>query len=300
VISGFRVAFGGAQELFASSPTSRSSARSSARPPGGAFGGRKRSWTRSPRSARSTRRGPSREPARRRGGDRGASPSSPQGGLQGAEREGGLPRRWDGEAFAASGVPTWKTRRLDGDDLLPEGAGHRLRLGEAERHETVRELFPRMLSRGLHRAVPVRGGVRLPRALEAGPRPDDCAARPSWRPCDGFPLTRSRICDKYPGVCPHDRPTGRKAFFRELGKYSALGLEMALSVVIGMGIGYYLDRWLGTTPWLMIVWIVWVRRRGAQPLPRRRPVREGPGAGRGAAEEARWAVTPRTGCRCGH
>jgi ATP synthase protein I len=47
----------------------------------------------------------------------------------------------------------------------------------------------------------------------------------------------------------------RKAFFRELGKYSALGLEMALSVVIGMGIGYYLDQWLGTGPWLMIVWI---------------------------------------------
>ena len=47
----------------------------------------------------------------------------------------------------------------------------------------------------------------------------------------------------------------RKAFFRELAKYSALGFEMALSVVIGMGIGYYLDRWLGTEPWLMIVWI---------------------------------------------
>ena len=47
----------------------------------------------------------------------------------------------------------------------------------------------------------------------------------------------------------------RKAFFRELGKYSALGLEMALSVVIGMGVGYDLDRWLGTGPWLTIVWI---------------------------------------------
>ena len=47
----------------------------------------------------------------------------------------------------------------------------------------------------------------------------------------------------------------RKAFFRELAKYSALGLEMALSVVIGMGIGYYLDRWLGTGPWLMVLWI---------------------------------------------
>ena len=47
----------------------------------------------------------------------------------------------------------------------------------------------------------------------------------------------------------------RKAFFRELGKYSALGIEMALSVVIGLGIGYYLDKWLGTAPWLMILWI---------------------------------------------
>jgi len=47
----------------------------------------------------------------------------------------------------------------------------------------------------------------------------------------------------------------RKAFYRELGKYSALGLEMAISVVIGMAIGYYLDKWLGTSPWLTIVWI---------------------------------------------
>lgn len=47
----------------------------------------------------------------------------------------------------------------------------------------------------------------------------------------------------------------RKAFFRELGRYSALGFEMALSVVIGLGIGYYLDKWLGTAPWLMILWL---------------------------------------------
>lgn len=47
----------------------------------------------------------------------------------------------------------------------------------------------------------------------------------------------------------------RKALFRELGKYSALGLEMAISVVVGLAIGYYLDKWLGTSPWLTIVWI---------------------------------------------
>jgi len=47
----------------------------------------------------------------------------------------------------------------------------------------------------------------------------------------------------------------RRAFFRELGRYSALGLEMAISVLIGGAIGYYLDKWLGTGPWLMVLWI---------------------------------------------
>lgn len=47
----------------------------------------------------------------------------------------------------------------------------------------------------------------------------------------------------------------RKQFFRELGRYSALGLEMAVSVLIGLAIGYYLDKWLGTGPWLTVLWI---------------------------------------------
>lgn len=47
----------------------------------------------------------------------------------------------------------------------------------------------------------------------------------------------------------------RRAFFRELGRYSALGLEMAISVLIGVAIGYYLDKWLGTGPWLMVLWM---------------------------------------------
>jgi len=47
----------------------------------------------------------------------------------------------------------------------------------------------------------------------------------------------------------------RRAFFRELGRYSALGLELAISVVLGLAIGYYLDKWLGTGPWMTVVWI---------------------------------------------
>jgi ATP synthase protein I len=47
----------------------------------------------------------------------------------------------------------------------------------------------------------------------------------------------------------------RREFFKELGKFSALGFEMAIAVIIGLAIGYYLDEWLGTGPWLTIVWL---------------------------------------------
>src|SRR4030067_287995 len=47
----------------------------------------------------------------------------------------------------------------------------------------------------------------------------------------------------------------RRAFFRELGRYSALGLELAISVIIGLAVGYYLDKWLRTRPWMTVVWV---------------------------------------------
>src|SRR5678809_1706897 len=37
---------------------------------------------------------------------------------------------------------------------------------------------------------------------------------------------------------------------------SSVGLELGLSVVIGLLVGYYMDRWLGTEPWLMLGWLV--------------------------------------------
>ncbi|RLA79685.1 MAG: hypothetical protein DRG36_04460 [Deltaproteobacteria bacterium] len=30
---------------------------------------------------------------------------------------------------------------------------------------------------------------------------------------------------------------------------------MGLAVAVGVGIGYYLDRWLGTEPWFLIVFL---------------------------------------------
>lgn len=37
---------------------------------------------------------------------------------------------------------------------------------------------------------------------------------------------------------------------------SSVGLELGLSVGIGLLVGYYMDRWLGTAPWLMLLWLV--------------------------------------------
>src|SRR5689334_1380722 len=36
---------------------------------------------------------------------------------------------------------------------------------------------------------------------------------------------------------------------------SSVGLELGISVAIGLLIGYYMDKWLGTQPWLMLLWL---------------------------------------------
>lgn len=38
-------------------------------------------------------------------------------------------------------------------------------------------------------------------------------------------------------------------------RYSAGALEMGLSVVIGLGIGYWLDTVFGTAPWQALFWM---------------------------------------------
>ena len=40
---------------------------------------------------------------------------------------------------------------------------------------------------------------------------------------------------------------------RSIGALSAVGLSFVMAVVIGAAIGYALDRWLGTSPWLFLI-----------------------------------------------
>ncbi|PYM67949.1 MAG: magnesium transporter [Candidatus Rokuibacteriota bacterium] len=48
-------------------------------------------------------------------------------------------------------------------------------------------------------------------------------------------------------------PPGEKGTWKALGELSSIGLTLVLATVIGLGAGYYADRWLGTKPWLMLL-----------------------------------------------
>jgi ATP synthase protein I len=47
---------------------------------------------------------------------------------------------------------------------------------------------------------------------------------------------------------------GGKRFYNVLSA-SSVGLELGLSVVIGVLVGMWLDGRLGTTPWMMLLWL---------------------------------------------
>jgi ATP synthase protein I len=44
--------------------------------------------------------------------------------------------------------------------------------------------------------------------------------------------------------------------WRNAAMLSSIGLTLVLATVIGFGIGYLLDGWLGTRPWLMMLFTI--------------------------------------------
>jgi len=48
----------------------------------------------------------------------------------------------------------------------------------------------------------------------------------------------------------------KEKILKQIASYSTLGLEMGLSVAVGAIIGYYLDKWLHTEPWLLIIFLL--------------------------------------------
>ncbi len=44
--------------------------------------------------------------------------------------------------------------------------------------------------------------------------------------------------------------------YKQFVRYSSIGLEMGLCVAIGVTIGYYLDRYFNTSPWLTLIFLI--------------------------------------------
>ncbi|HKQ65626.1 MAG TPA: AtpZ/AtpI family protein [Methylomirabilota bacterium] len=51
-------------------------------------------------------------------------------------------------------------------------------------------------------------------------------------------------------------PSGDQGTWKALGELSSIGLVLVVSTIIGLVGGYYADRWLGTSPWLLLVGLV--------------------------------------------
>jgi ATP synthase protein I len=48
----------------------------------------------------------------------------------------------------------------------------------------------------------------------------------------------------------------RKRLIRSLGFLSSLGISMVAATLIGLAMGYYLDKWLETSPWFTLIFLV--------------------------------------------
>ncbi len=48
-------------------------------------------------------------------------------------------------------------------------------------------------------------------------------------------------------------PDEEPSVLRQIARLSTVGIALVAATFIGLGIGYALDRWLGTSPWLTML-----------------------------------------------
>ena len=52
----------------------------------------------------------------------------------------------------------------------------------------------------------------------------------------------------------NDKP--QRPDLRKLSELASLGLVLPSSIAVGLFFGYFLDRWIGTAPWLLLTFTV--------------------------------------------
>jgi len=53
---------------------------------------------------------------------------------------------------------------------------------------------------------------------------------------------------------PNKQPS--KTNYRKIATISSLGLMLPSSIAVGLFLGYYLDKFFGTHPWLLLVFFI--------------------------------------------
>ena len=51
-------------------------------------------------------------------------------------------------------------------------------------------------------------------------------------------------------------PSKEKPLLKQLLDASTVGIQLVLSTFVGFGMGYFLDRFLGTSPWLTAIFLI--------------------------------------------
>jgi ATP synthase protein I len=49
---------------------------------------------------------------------------------------------------------------------------------------------------------------------------------------------------------------GRGFDFRKIAELSSVGLLLPSSIAVGLFFGFLLDKWLGTDPWMLLIFLV--------------------------------------------
>jgi ATP synthase protein I len=53
-----------------------------------------------------------------------------------------------------------------------------------------------------------------------------------------------------------DSKESRRELYKSIGFLSGVGISMVAATFIGFGMGYYLDQWFDTKPWLTMIFLV--------------------------------------------
>jgi len=47
----------------------------------------------------------------------------------------------------------------------------------------------------------------------------------------------------------------KQQLFKSLAFLSSVGISMVAATLIGLAMGHYLDKWLGTSPWMTLIFL---------------------------------------------